>query len=228
MELWAVLPLKDFVSAKQRLSGVLSVEERSGFFQSMVEDLLNVLRQVEAIDGVLVVTDDPAAASLAGQYGCEVIGEGESKGLNGAVRHAVNWLVNRQVATAMMVHGDLPLAKKTDIENLIASHREQIPPSVTLATDSRRQGSNCMLCTPPDVISFHYGVGSFGKHESAAVEAGANWNGQYVASLACDIDEPEDLEALLDSLARDPEYQGRNTWHFLSDNNIPSRIKGSS
>ena len=37
--MWAVLPLKDFVSAKQRLSGVLSATARRRLFHAMVEDV---------------------------------------------------------------------------------------------------------------------------------------------------------------------------------------------
>ena len=39
---WALLPLKDFVNAKKRLSGVLSAAERRRLFHVMVEDVLDV------------------------------------------------------------------------------------------------------------------------------------------------------------------------------------------
>jgi len=39
----ALLPLKEFAAAKQRLSGLLSAAERTQLFQAMVEDVLLVL-----------------------------------------------------------------------------------------------------------------------------------------------------------------------------------------
>ena len=63
--MWAVLPLKDFVSAKQRLSGVLSATERRRLFHAMVEDVLSVLIQAPSIVGIVIVSDDPTAALMA-------------------------------------------------------------------------------------------------------------------------------------------------------------------
>jgi 2-phospho-L-lactate guanylyltransferase len=225
MSLWTVLPLKDFVNAKKRLSGLLNPTERSGLFQAMVEDVLAVLQRLEMIDGVLIVSDDPGAELLAQQYGAEIIAEGKAGGLNPAISKAVDWLVERNIDTAMILHGDIPLIQEADIESLIISHRQQSFPAVTLATDSHQQGSNCMLCSPPNVIPFHYGLQSFQKHRAAAAEVGANWNGQYVANLACDIDEPADLNNLPGLLAGDDSYQSRKTFKYLSDSGILAKIE---
>ena len=71
--LWALIPVKDFVNAKQRLSGVLSPSERRGLSQAMVEDMLVCLGHVPGIDGILLVSDDPGAGLLAYRYGARVL-----------------------------------------------------------------------------------------------------------------------------------------------------------
>ena len=65
---WAVLPLKDFVNAKQRLSGVLAPHERRHLFHTMVEDVLDVLANHPLIENTVIVSDDPSAELLADRY----------------------------------------------------------------------------------------------------------------------------------------------------------------
>jgi len=79
---WAILPLKDFVDAKQRLSGVLTDHERRHLFHAMVEDVLDVLAGHPALEQTVIVSDDPGAESLAERYGVMVWSE-MSLGLTG-------------------------------------------------------------------------------------------------------------------------------------------------
>ena len=62
---WAVVPVKELAGAKQRLSSCLSAEERRTLATTMLEDVLEAVSAVRELAGVLVVTVDPAATSLA-------------------------------------------------------------------------------------------------------------------------------------------------------------------
>ena len=66
--IWAVVPVKEFEGAKQRLSSALSPEERRALATTMLEDVLDAVSAVRELAGVLVVTLDPAATSLASRY----------------------------------------------------------------------------------------------------------------------------------------------------------------
>jgi 2-phospho-L-lactate guanylyltransferase (CobY/MobA/RfbA family) len=44
--MWAVLPAKDFVDAKQRLAPVLTAAQRNALFRAMLEDVLTMLTAV--------------------------------------------------------------------------------------------------------------------------------------------------------------------------------------
>ena len=57
--IWAVLPIKNFGQAKQRLASVMSQPERSAMFAASCEDVLQALSNCPALAGVLVVTRDP-------------------------------------------------------------------------------------------------------------------------------------------------------------------------
>jgi hypothetical protein len=66
---WAVVPVKELAVAKQRLSPCLSPEERRALAKVMLEDVLDAVSAVRQLAGMLVVTVDPVAGSLAGRYG---------------------------------------------------------------------------------------------------------------------------------------------------------------
>ena len=95
--MWAILPLKDFVSAKQRLSGVLSASERRRLFHAMVEDVLSALSHAETIDSIVIVSDDPAASLLAERYGAVVLDEPAAAE---NTQHRANEPLNRALAAA--------------------------------------------------------------------------------------------------------------------------------
>jgi 2-phospho-L-lactate guanylyltransferase (CobY/MobA/RfbA family) len=64
---------------------------------------------------------------------------------------------------------------------------------VALAADRRGDGTNALLCAPPDTMSFHYGPGSFAAHREAARAAGHEPAVLDLPGLALDIDTADDL-----------------------------------
>lgn len=165
--MWAILPLKLFDNAKQRLSVALTPVQRRQLFEAMVEDVLGELASVKSLDGVLIISADPAARPLARKYDAELMVESKdnSMGLNGAIDNAVSYLLERHAAGVMVLHGDLPLIKSQDIDRLVQIHQDRSAAQrVTIVSDRAKQGTNCILCTPPDIIPFAYGPGSYTKH----------------------------------------------------------------
>ena len=57
--IWAVVPVKEFEGAKQRLSSALSPDERRTLATTMLEDVLDAVSAVRELAGVLVVTRRP-------------------------------------------------------------------------------------------------------------------------------------------------------------------------
>jgi 2-phospho-L-lactate/phosphoenolpyruvate guanylyltransferase len=51
-----------------------------------------------------------------------------------------------------------------------------------------------LLISPPGIIQYEYGPGSFQRHSNQAVKAGARLEICERNSVALDIDYPEDLE----------------------------------
>src|SRR5437588_477360 len=65
MRTLAVVPVKSFSSAKQRLSHGLATGARRSLAQAMFSDVLGALRRADALDAIAVVTDDISAEAIA-------------------------------------------------------------------------------------------------------------------------------------------------------------------
>ncbi len=64
-DIWAVVPVKEFARAKQRLAGLLSAGLRQKLADAMFEDVLESLSAVNDLAGIVVVTVDPEAGAIA-------------------------------------------------------------------------------------------------------------------------------------------------------------------
>ena len=153
--IWAVLPLKGIESAKNRLSTILSADERADIVTAMAHDMLNALTSSDKLSGVIVVSDSQDIQEIAKGYPVETLAEGKEKGLSSAVKHAATTLEERGVNTMLVIHGDIPFATAGDIDNLIKVCTPS--PSVTIVPCIGKDGTNVMVFSPPYVIDFHYG-----------------------------------------------------------------------
>lgn len=220
--LWALLPLKDFVNAKQRLAGVLAPHERRRFFQSMVDDVLTVLAKHPDIDNTVIVSDDPSAELLAERYGVSYWPESVVQGsdLNSVVTNTAALLTAKGVEDLLVVHGDLPLLCQQEVSRLIAAHQALPKPAISIAPDRHQQGTNCMLCSPPQAISFHYGEGSLHKHCVEAERLRVNVQVVGLEGIGCDVDVAADIIALLNTA---PQTNKRSV-EYLHDSGIARRL----
>jgi len=85
---WAVVPLKNVRSAKQRLAPLLAPNERGQLMLAMVGDVLHALTHAPDLAGILLVSRAPEAADLAHQFGCELYAEAAGADLSESVQAA--------------------------------------------------------------------------------------------------------------------------------------------
>ena len=112
--IWAVVPVKELEGAKQRLSSVLSPEERRVLATTMLEDVLDAVSAVHELAGVLVVTVDPAATSLATRYGARIVTD------SARVRAETGWRPERSLAATL-----------SDIHKWLVDNRTTVGPIFT-------------------------------------------------------------------------------------------------
>ena len=215
---WAVVPVKELAGAKQRLSSCLSPEERRTLATIMLEDVLDVLSAVRQLAGMLVVTVDPVAASLAGRHGARVVTEAAREGHTGAVAAAQRLLAREGQPSMMTMPGDIPRLTSAEVEATLAAHRAA--PAFTIVPAHDDLGSNAVLCSPPDAVRLRFGEDSFYPHLDAARERGIDPLVIRQPGIGMDIDNPADLVAFLRMSPPAPT----RTLAFLEQSGVAGRL----
>jgi 2-phospho-L-lactate/phosphoenolpyruvate guanylyltransferase len=192
--IWAVVPVKETGSAKQRLAGYLPCGVRQRLALAMLDDVLRAVTAVAALRGVVVVTVDPAATGIARRLGAQVWTDGAREGHTGAVMAAARRLAAGDAAM-LTVPGDIPLTAPSDIQQLLRSHGAGRAFTIVPARD--KQGSNAILCTPADAVPLRFGANSFFPHLDAARQSGLEPNVVTLPNIGLDIDEPADIAEFL-------------------------------
>jgi 2-phospho-L-lactate guanylyltransferase len=200
MTFWAIVPVKPLQRGKSRLAGVLTQEERLDLNRRLLAHTMDTLTAIPEIEHVLVISRDQAALALAREYGARTVQEHGAPQLNIALTRAT--IVARTYATrgVLILPADLPLITPEDIQTLLS--RAVDPPVVVISPDRRRQGTNALLVCPAGVIEYEFGPGSFQRHCTRARQAGAHLEICELPSLALDMDLPEDLELVSETLEK--------------------------
>ena len=219
---WAVVPVKELAGAKQRLSSCLSPDERRTLATTMLEDMLDAVSAVPELAGVLVVTVDPAATSLASRYGARIVTEGAREGHTGAVTAAARLLVREGRAGMMTMPGDIPRLSSAEIAATLAAHRAA--PAFTIVPAHDDRGSNTVICSPPDAVPLRFGEDSFYPHLDAARGRGIDPLIVRQPGIGMDIDHPVDLVAFL----RMSPSASTRTLAFLEQSGVAGRLLATS
>jgi 2-phospho-L-lactate/phosphoenolpyruvate guanylyltransferase len=195
MGLWAVVPVKERVSAKERLAPMLRPESRQALALAMLEDVLAALTATPGIAGLVVVTVDDEAGRLAAGYGARLIETGARDGHTGAVTAAARLLAAEGSAGMLTLPGDIPLVTPAEIASVLAAHPPA--PSFTIVPSHDERGSNAIACSPPDAVPLRFGENSFYPHLEAAEACGIRPNVLHLPGIALDIDNPEDVMSFM-------------------------------
>jgi len=193
--LWAVVPVKRIDQAKQRLSPILSSQQRQNLALAMLQDVLQALIAVRRLAGVAVVTEDTDVMSYAERSGCRIITEGANTGHTGAVTAAGRILGAEGAGGILTIPGDVPLVTSREIDHLLDAHLGV--PGFTIVPTLDDKGSNAVLLTPPDAVPLRFGEDSFFPHLAAAQACGITPQVVRLTGCGCDIDTPADVERFM-------------------------------
>jgi 2-phospho-L-lactate guanylyltransferase len=198
MTLWAIVPVKPLHRGKSRLSPVLTEEERADLNRRLLVHTVDTLKSISEIEHVLVISRDPAALALSREHGARTVQENGAPHLNVALARATLVAKNYATRGVLIVPADLPLITPEDVRLML--ERVQDPPVVVVAPDRRKQGTNALLVCPAGFIEYDFGPGSFARHCERARAAGARLEILELPSLELDMDLPEDLELVGETL----------------------------
>lgn len=222
----AILPVKRFTAAKQRLGAGVAESLRAELAKAMVGDVLSALRDCAAIDATIVVTREPAVVAAARYIGAIVVQDTAESGQSAAAQLGLVRAVEDGFERALCVPGDCPALDPEELRHLLdgtpitspnpranaharrGSH-EQRAREVVIVPDRHGTGTNGLLLTPPDAIAPSFGPGSCARHEKLARAAGATVRVERLPSLLLDIDTADDLAVLRERLQGERERASR-------------------
>jgi 2-phospho-L-lactate guanylyltransferase len=187
----AILPVKSFNAAKQRLAGLLGAGSRQALAQAMFSDVLTSLRHVPGLDAVAVVTSDRVAESAALGERVQVLRDTEQAGQSEAALIGIRYAQAAGYERVLLVPGDTPLVDPQDVGALL-----ELDAPVAIVPDRNGTGTNALMIAPPDAIGPSFGPGSFARHVAAAQDAGVEHAVARIWPLMFDVDTPEDLADL--------------------------------
>jgi 2-phospho-L-lactate guanylyltransferase len=218
-DIWAVVPIKELDGAKQRLAPLLTPAQRRALIEVMMSEVLEAVTTTNSLAGVMVVTVDPHATALATRLGARIVTDGARDGHTGSVTAGLRLLTKEGRAGMLTLPADIPAVTSQEINLVVGAH---LPgrPSFTISPAHDHQGSNTVICSPPDAVPLRFGDNSYYPHLDAARRCNIEPTVIHQPGVAMDIDHPIDLATFL----RLPQSLGTRTRAFLEAEGIPKLL----
>lgn len=199
MKAIAIVPVKRFAEAKQRLAPGLDEGGRQALAAAMLGDVLDAIGAARAVERAILVSGDPLAQEIAAEADAtvEIVPDPADEGHNVAAAAGIARAEADGASRVVLLPGDCPLLEPRDVDRLLTG----VPsPYAAIVPDRHGTGTNALVLSPPGAIEPSFGEGSRERHVAAARAAGIPFEVEEVASLALDLDTPADLVALSSEL----------------------------
>ncbi|KZK78583.1 2-phospho-L-lactate guanylyltransferase [Pseudovibrio sp. W64] len=191
-----VVPVKDFARAKSRLGPDLDANERAIVAANLFAQTIAFLQDAQTRSStpfdIAVVTSSTTIARTVTDHRLLLILEGQEDGLNCALTTAALWAKAHDYETLCVLPADIAAPDFGEFGRLLGLAGS---PNSLVLCPAHDYGTNVLIVTPPDAISFTYGSSSFLKHQAQAAERGLNCVIAPSSSFSRDIDYMEDLSA---------------------------------
>src|SRR6202035_3832920 len=128
----AILPVKRFPIAKQRLGESVADSLRGDLARAMVGDVLSALRECSAIEATIVVTRESSVASAARYIDAIVIEDAAEEGQSAAAALGLQHALQQGFERALCVPGDCPTLDPRELVELLA---DPAPRDVVIVPD---------------------------------------------------------------------------------------------
>jgi len=191
----AILPVKSFARAKQRLGATVADPVRQELAAAMVADVIAALSQTDAIERTIVVTREAAIADAALAAGALLVEDAGEEGQSAAALLGIQRAVQEGFERVLCVPGDCPAADPAELGALLDGHA-RAGAEVVIVPDRHGTGTNGLLLHPPRAIEPSFGPGSCARHRELAAAERVAVRVEQVPSLLLDIDTGADLAVL--------------------------------
>ena len=208
-----LIPVKDLGNAKQRLAEALDQAQRSQLAEAMLRDVMSAAAGVAERLDVFLVTGDARAGAIAAEFRSGVIEDTRNESETVAIEIATAWCERHGYDTAVVVPGDIPLITSTELNCVL----DAAPPEGAVFVPAYdRRGSNCVLRRPASIIPLRFGNDSFLPHCEAMKKTGKPLIILEMPGIGLDIDNPHELELLLQRKGDTHAQRLLRTWGIAS------------
>lgn len=190
----AIIPAKSFLTAKSRLSSLLSLDERELLSRTMLQDVLQACRDATCIGEIYVVTADATVSALAETSGARVVAEQREVGTDAAVRAGLCAL-GPSAEAALIFPSDIPDLTAAIVDRIAAltcRYGAVVVPAI------RDGGTNALGLIPPDLFATGFGQDSCAKHLAAARLRGVEPHLLQIPGIGRDLDTADDVLAFIE------------------------------
>lgn len=208
MKAVAIIPVKRFGTAKQRLLERLGRPQRAAIVKAMLADVLVATDRCAEIERVIIVSGEGRAERLALRHSqrtttpLEVLVDPADHGHSEAATLGIIRALALGAECVALLPGDCPLL---DADELGAALARMHGGRVAVVPDRHGAGTNALLMAPADAIGPAFGPGSRERHLERAARAGYEAALESLESLGLDLDTADDLNALAAVLRVAPE-----------------------
>jgi 2-phospho-L-lactate guanylyltransferase len=203
----AIIPVKRFGDAKQRLLDTLDPRARAALVRAMFTDVIAAVTDASLVERVIVVTGEGRAERIALRHArrvatpIEVFQEPADRGQPEAATLGIVRAMALGAGCAALLPCDCPLLDPAELD---AALERMHAGRVAVVPDRHGSGTNALLLAPPDAIGPAFGPGSRARHADRAGRAGHEVAIEELDSLALDVDTPDDLDVMAEVLAKEP------------------------
>ncbi|HJM96884.1 MAG TPA: 2-phospho-L-lactate guanylyltransferase [Acidimicrobiales bacterium] len=176
----ALIPIKGFDSAKERLSTVLQSSRRAELAKRLATGVIKACSELP----IWIVCEDDSVESWARDLGARILRSPEP-GLNEAVTFGFQSLKGKGVERVMITHGDL--VHPSGLPSLFGKAE------IVIVPDTKLDGTNVLVLPTTIDFPFNYGPNSFAKHLKQAEQSGVSISVLENSRFAFDLDDPDDL-----------------------------------
>ncbi|MFY9554096.1 MAG: 2-phospho-L-lactate guanylyltransferase [Blastocatellia bacterium] len=192
-----MIPIKDPRNAKTRLGELLSLSERGQLAWAMFEDVSIAVTAARKPDRIVLVTSYSPAIERARLLGWDVLIEEAQISESTSVDWASGVLSDQGFDTVLRLPADVPLVRGEDIDELLSIKLDS--PGALIVPSREGTGTNAIVRTPANLFPSRFGPNSLSLHKQEAARVGVECAILNNPRIALDIDEPADVERLLEA-----------------------------
>src|SRR5271157_5357627 len=218
-----LVPVKNLGNAKQRLGEAFDQAYHALRAEAMLRDVLTAASGVTDRLDVFLVTGDSGAQAMAAEFAFGVIEDTRNESETAAIAMATAWCEGRGYDTTVVVPGDIPLITAIELHRVLDAAPAE---GAVFVPAYDRRGSNCILRRPASLIPLRFGNDSFLPHCEAMRKTGRELVILEMPGIGLDIDNPHELDLLLQRDGSTNAQRLLRSWAFSADDDAPWEAVG--